>query len=138
MSDSSQIAGEEMKEITINATKLTSEILRQLEILMEDYNNFQVFACLTEDAQKYMETDPVPMPWDAWFDIEGENLVINGGVGPHGFGIVVVTLPLAKAKDYCVIVQALSDRTIPDELLALANQPVNAEHAFIVVREIRV
>lgn len=44
--------------------------------------------------------DDVPIAWDASFEIKGDKVVITGGVGPSGYGDVVITLP---AKDFTKI-----------------------------------
>lgn len=41
-----------------------------------------------------------PVAWDAGWEIEGNNLVISGGVSAGGFGNVVITLPKERANEF--------------------------------------
>jgi hypothetical protein len=45
------------------------------------------------------QNDGFPMPWDADFGIEGDNLVLEGGAGPSGFGHCITKVPISRANN---------------------------------------
>ncbi len=51
--------------------------------------------------------DAAPVPWDAGVSIDGENLVISGGLGASGYGSCEVRLPKKDANEvYRIYVEA--------------------------------
>jgi hypothetical protein len=62
----------------------------------------------TLDWDKVLEhAQPIVTPkvwslhvWDAWFEIEGDNLVLRGAVDAAGFGEITIKLPKAEADRY--------------------------------------
>ncbi len=41
-------------------------------------------------------SEPFPMPWDAGFELDGEDLTISGTAGSNGFGVASVTIPIGE------------------------------------------
>lgn len=106
--------------ISINASKLTREIHKKIYECVEK-SGYQL---LIETVPRDEGADDVPvMPWDADFDIEEirgiDHLALNGGLGPCGFGSVVVRVPLAQSSMYEVILDAPIGEHIPSDLVEL-------------------
>lgn len=101
------------KKVVINCTRLDRSLLEKLNDLIEwsDKNRPRArYQCLIELSSPGAADDGVPIPWDAWVDIEKDKdgqdqLVLEGSAGASGFGYCKVVVPLAEASDYQIEVQ---------------------------------
>ena len=116
--------------VKFRATKLTVGIIAKLYYLVEK-NRYQLIVWATETKDNHQIDDgTTPIPWDTSVRIEEdkegvEQLVLEGGAGPSGFGSVVVKLPLKDAGDYAISIDNYSGKVeeeFPDWLVALHDE----------------
>lgn len=70
---------------------------------------------MDSDLDITSNSDDIPIPWDADFDIEGQNLVLRGSLlpGGPGDGTCIIKVPLSSASKYYTIYAY----DIPDEII---------------------
>lgn len=84
-----KVLSEASKDIEIPATSLKGLSSKDYDALDElSYNGIMI------DSRD----DATPCPWDAGLEVKGSDLVIDGGIGPSGYGSCVCKVPVTSAN----------------------------------------
>lgn len=79
------------------------ELILDLSDVDQDIPNLgtdEIFDLTLNGPMVVPTTDDIetPLPWDADFSIKGDDLIMHGGAGPHGWGSAVVKVPKSDVK----------------------------------------
>lgn len=89
-------------------------IMKNLKIIVKENSkrmNSEVYNSLFDHSYNGIMISPkdagsAPVAWDCGFEIEGNNVIISGGVGSSGYGSVTIKFPKKDFNDlYDVIIE---------------------------------
>lgn len=100
-----------VKEIYLKPTRNSKELPPKVDDRVLDLTDNGVMVYSTDES--------FPIPWDAVVYVEGNDLVLEGGAGPSGYGRAIVKVPVDRLPSSLKIYVQAFNRESEKELKSI-------------------